>query len=246
MNIRFVVAVAAGKGGVGKSTVSVFLARFLKDQGYSVGIVDADIYGPSIAKMIPFDLFPQFNEETWIPGLGHGIKIGSFAHFIKEGLFVRAPMANQLILHSISNVDWGELDYLIVDFPPGTGDVQLTLLQNLQFSGALLITTPQIISQIDVEKAGVMFEKNKVPILGVLENLSHYKDFNTDQLHYPFGKGAGEELAKKFSAELFKIPVDPDVSKSGDLGIPLSKEAYSFLFFKQAMTYVQGRLWEIE
>lgn len=222
-SIRYIIAVAAGKGGVGKSSVSVNLSLTLQKLGYQVGVLDADIYGPSLGVMMPLEKNIIIEEGKIIPGLFHNVKVISIAHLKPEsqGLMVRAPVANGLIMHCIEEAVWGELDYLIVDFPPGTGDVQLTLMQALPFSGALLVTTPQKVALTDVEKAAHMFHQMGVPILGVIENMSYFLDEKGDK-HSFFGEGGGEKVARYFGIPfLGALPVHEEVSRCGDLGISL-------------------------
>ncbi|WP_068467378.1 Mrp/NBP35 family ATP-binding protein [Candidatus Protochlamydia phocaeensis] len=219
--IKFIIAIAAGKGGVGKSSVTVNLALALRDQGYSVGIMDTDIYGPSIRKMLPEDRLPSQKGEIIQPALCAGIKMISMAYFRKEyeATAVRAPIANGLISQFIKNVAWGSLDFLLIDFPPGTGDVQLTLSQQANLTGAIMVTTPQEVAILDVRKAIYLFEQVKVPILGIVENMSYYTSPQLDEPLYLFGRGGGERLAKEVGAPfLGGIPIDPDLCACGDKG----------------------------
>lgn len=222
--VRFVFAVAAGKGGVGKSSIAVNLAFALQQAGYSVGILDADLYGPSLGCMMPLDTPLRKNpdhETSFFPGECQGIKVFSLSHVRSEehSMIARAPVINELILQSVKEIIWGELDYLLVDFPPGTGDIQLTLLQNISFSGAVIVTMPGKISVIDVKKAVKMFEQIGVPILGVIENMTYFLDPSSSKKHYLFGQGGGQEIAKVFGSPfLGEVPVDPDLCRSGDEG----------------------------
>lgn len=222
--VKAVIAIAAGKGGVGKSTLTVNLALALQVFGYRVGIMDTDIYGPSIRRMLPEDRLPSQKGSVIYPALCNGIKMISMAYFRKEGeaTAVRAPIANGLIAHFIKNVQWGELDFLFIDFPPGTGDVQLTLSQQAHLSGALMITTPQEVALLDVRKAISLFEQVKVPILGLVENMSYYQgDLDAEPI-YPFGQGGGKRLAAEAGAPfLGSIPLDPTVCSCGDQGLSL-------------------------
>jgi ATP-binding protein involved in chromosome partitioning len=222
--VRHVIAVAAGKGGVGKSTVTVNLALQLKARGYAVAVMDADIYGPSLPKMLSMDKRPGKRGNMLFPAESHGIKVMSMAYFRREGeaAAVRAPVANGVIAQFIEQIEWGDLDYLLVDFPPGTGDVQLTLAQKIAFSGAVMVTTPQQVSVIDVRKAIDLFRQMHVPILGVVENMSFY-DVN-GQRSYPFGQGGGRVLADQEQIPLLsEVPIDPALSCSCDEGNPLPK-----------------------
>lgn len=219
--IKHVIGIAAGKGGVGKSTVTVNLARALKRLGYTVGIMDTDIYGPSIRKMLPEDRLPTQKGQTIIPALCEGIRMISMAYFRKENeaAVIRAPIANGVIMQFIKNVDWGFLDFLLIDFPPGTGDVQLTLSQHASLTGAIMVTTPQDVAVLDVRKAMYMFEQVKVPIVGIVENMSCYHHQKTGEALYLFGKGGGERLSRESGVPfLGGIPIDPDLCRSGDSG----------------------------
>lgn len=224
-----IIAVAAGKGGVGKSTLAVNLSLALKELGAKVGVLDADIYGPSLRTMLPEEAPAQEDEGRISPALALGLKVISFSHFRDEAAIVRAPIVNGVIEQFIHNVDWGDLDFLVVDFPPGTGDIQLTLMQQMNFSGALLVTTPQKVSLNDVEKAAQMFTRMEVPIIGIVENMSYL--INSD--YSPFGKGGGKSLSERLSVPLLAcIPIDPEISRSCDEGILLAKcESESFDIF---------------
>lgn len=220
LNIKSVIAVGAGKGGVGKSTVSVNLALALKEKGYKVGLLDADIYGPSLEQMLPEGMEPANNPENTerlLPAMTFGMPFISVAHFRKDASIVRAPIAAQIIDQVLHLVEWGELDYLIVDFPPGTGDIQLNLMQNAPISGALLVTTPQIVATLDVRKAMQLFQKLHVPLLGVVENMSYLEMDGVKTT--PFGAGGGEALSKEFKVPLMcQLPLDPTLSRIGDEG----------------------------
>ncbi|MBS0629732.1 MAG: P-loop NTPase [Verrucomicrobia bacterium] len=220
--IKTVLAVAAGKGGVGKSSVAVNLALALKRKGYRVGLLDADVYGPSLEQMLPKGLEPADdieNPKKLLPGMTLGMPFISVAHFRREASIVRAPIANQIIGQFLDSVEWGELDYLIIDFPPGTGDIQLTLMQKGQITGAVMVTTPQIVATLDVRKAIQLFLKMKIPVLGVIENMSYFLEPISKQQLFPFGRGGAEALAGEFDiAVLGQIPIDPAVSAAGDQG----------------------------
>lgn len=220
-SIQSIIAIAAGKGGVGKSSVTVNLALALKAQGYCVGIMDTDIYGPSVRKMLPEDRLPSQKGEIIQPALCAGIKMISMAYFRKEheATAVRAPIANGLISHFIKNVAWGELDFLLIDFPPGTGDIQLTLAQKANLTGAIMVTTPQEVALLDVKKAMYLFDQVKVPILGIVENMSYYMPPHLEDPLYLFGQGGGERLAKETGYPfLGQIPIDPLLCSCGDKG----------------------------
>lgn len=218
--IHRIIAVAAGKGGVGKSTVAVNLAQALHLRGMRVGLLDTDIYGPSIRRMMPEDRMPQQRGETIIPALCRGIQMLSIAYFRKEheATAVRAPIANGIITQFMQQVDWGPLDYLIIDFPPGTGDIQLTLSQQAKLTAALLVTTPQDVALMDVRKAAHLFHQVKVPIVGIVENMSYYVDSSGDKLPL-LGEGGGRRLAEELGIPLLgQIPIDPMISRHGDSG----------------------------
>lgn len=223
--IKHLVAIAAGKGGVGKSTVAVNLGLALQSLGMKVGIFDADIYGPSVRKMLPEDHPPSQQGALLIPAICYGgVRMMSMAYFRKEkeAAVIRAPIANGIIMQFIQNTAWGNLDYLLIDFPPGTGDIQLTLSQQANLHGALMVTTPQEVAVMDVRKAMDLFEKVHLPVVGIVENMSYYKEHAAGQKQYLFGKGGGQKLAKASGVPfLGEIPIDPEICKCGDLGTPL-------------------------
>lgn len=219
--IHSTIAIAAGKGGVGKSTVTVNLALALQSQGYRVGILDTDLYGPSIRKMLPEDRLPGQKGEILYPALCSGIKMMSMAYFRRdhEAVAIRAPIANSLIAQFVKKVEWGELDILLIDFPPGTGDIQITLSQQANLTGAIMVTTPQEVAVMDVRKAMHLFHQVNVPIIGVIENMSYYVCPHTGQTSYLFGKGGGERLAQTTGFPfLGPVPIDSDLCQSGDKG----------------------------
>lgn len=217
-----VLAIAAGKGGVGKSTVAVNLALSLRNQGFEVGLLDADVYGPSLEQMLPEGMEPAVdpeNEARLLPAMTFGMPFISVAHFKKKASIVRAPIANGIIEQFLEVVNWGELDFLIIDFPPGTGDIQLTLMQKGAISAAVLVTTPQAVALLDVRKAAELFQQMQIPILGVVENMSFFLDPSSNEKITPFGEGGGKRLAKEFSLPLLgEIPIDPLISQAGDEG----------------------------
>jgi len=219
--IKNIIGIAAGKGGVGKSTITVNLALTLKQLGYSVGVLDTDIYGPSIRKMLPEDRMPTQKGELIAPALCQGIKMISMAYFRKENeaAVVRAPIANGLIKQFLNNVEWGNLDFLLIDFPPGTGDIQLTISQQAHLTCALMVTTPQDVAVMDVRKAMNMFNQVKIPVIGVVENMSYFLQQSNQEKVYIFGKGGGERLARESEIPfLGAIPLDPKICASGDQG----------------------------
>lgn len=225
--VRKIIGVVAGKGGVGKSAVAVNTALAMSFRGFKIGILDADIYGPSVAKMIPVLTYPRANgdsQEEIFPAEGGGVKIISTSFFASSGaMVVRAPIANGIILQFLKNVIWGDLDYLFIDFPPGTGDIQLTLMQEGVLSGAVVVTTPQEIALLDVRKAIHMLEEMNVPILGIVENMSYL--LHGDQKIFPFGSGGGEKLANERGIPfLGKVPMDPRMSFCMDNGVSIFSE----------------------
>ena len=216
-----IVLIGSGKGGVGKSTISVSIALLLKMLGYKVGLIDADIYGPSLRGMLEPARFPREENGLLVPALAKGIEVISAAYFSKfdQGAPVRAPLVNGIIDQFISGVKWNERDVIIVDLPPGTGDIQLTILQKIKASGFVAVTTPQKIATIDVEKAMHQMRRMDVPIWGVIENMSYYQDSLTGEKHAVFGKGGGMALAKKFDTTLLgEVPIDPFLMESLDQG----------------------------
>jgi ATP-binding protein involved in chromosome partitioning len=221
-----VIAVAAGKGGVGKSTVAVNLALSLQKHGAKVGLLDADVFGPSIPTMLgPPEVPPSASKESKIiPAIHQGLKVISVGFFVDkdEAVVWRGPMVHRLLQQFLGDVEWGDLDYLVCDLPPGTGDVQLSLSQLIPISGAVMVTTPQEISIIDVVKGIAMFEKVEIPILGIVENMSYYKCpacGHTDEI---FSHGGGKRLAQEVGTGFFgEIPIDTRIRFGGDAGVPI-------------------------
>ena len=232
-------AIAAGKGGVGKSTVAVNLALTLQKLGFKVGLIDTDLYGPSIRKMLPEDQSPQQKGQMIIPAICNGIKMISMAYFRNENeaSVVRAPIANGIISQFLKQVEWGDLDYLLIDFPPGTGDIQLTISQQANLTGAIMVTTPQEVAVMDVRKAIHMFEQVKVPILGIVENMSYFIHEKSGEIISIFGKGGGEKLATEKGIPLLAaIPIDPELCASADIGKHHCNEKTSKVFESLART----------
>lgn len=223
MPIRNAIAVGSGKGGVGKSTVAVNIAVALAQSGARVGLMDADIYGPNTPTMLGVDKLPSPDGQKLIPAFAHGIKMISMGLLVKPGqpLIWRGPMLNSAIRQFLSDVEWGELDYLIIDLPPGTGDAALSLAQALPLSGAVVVTLPQLVSLEDASRGLNMFKQLEVPILGVVENMS-YLDLPDGTRMDIFGSGGGEALAKATETEfLGMIPMDQNVRIGGDTGKPI-------------------------
>jgi ATP-binding protein involved in chromosome partitioning len=226
--VKNTIAVASGKGGVGKSTVAVNLAVALAKDGANVGLVDADIYGPSIPLMLGSNDKPKVyqaeNSVKMIPLENHGIKFMSIGLLVdqKDPIIWRGPMASGAIKQFMTDVDWGELDYLIFDLPPGTGDIQLTLVQTIPLTGAVIVTTPQEVSLIDARKALKMFERVNVPVLGVVENMSYFIAPDTGNKYDIFGSGGGEKICKELNTTLLGgIPIDSRIRLGGDNGVPM-------------------------
>lgn len=224
--IKRTIAIGSGKGGVGKSTVTLNLAVSLVNQGYKVGILDADIYGPSIGKMVGVNgrVALKTDEEIIYPLEKYGMKIISFAFLVDENQPVvwRGPMLGKAVEQFLFQVKWGELDYLLIDLPPGTGDVHLSLAQLTDLTGAVIVTTPQKVATLDASKAIAMFEQVKVPILGLIENMSYFIPPDApEKKYYIFGQGGAEELAKSINSKVLgKIPHMIDVMEGGDSGMP--------------------------
>jgi ATP-binding protein involved in chromosome partitioning len=224
--VKNIIAVASGKGGVGKSTVAINLALTLRDQGAEVGILDADVYGPSLSLLTGVTGRPDTTPDRKIvPLFGQGMKLMSMAFFMTDDSPViwRGPMVHGLIKQFLTDVNWGELDYLIVDMPPGTGDAALTLTQMAPLSGAVIVTTANNLSLIDARKGLQMFEKVGVPILGIIENMSYFTPPDApDKKYYIFGKGGGERVAKELGVDfLGEVPIDPRIAEDGDAGKPI-------------------------
>jgi len=230
--IKNIIVVASGKGGVGKSTVSANLAVALARNGYNTALVDADIFGPSIPKMFGIeDIKPEVTvigeKEMIFPVVKYGVKIISIGFFISrdQSLIWRGPMAAKALTQLFENTQWGDIDYMIIDFPPGTSDIQLTSVQKLNISGALIITTPQEIALNDARKAAAMFNNPdlKVPLLGVIENMSWFTpEKHPDESYYIFGKGGGLQLAKEFDTKLLgQIPLVMEVGEAAEKGLTI-------------------------
>lgn len=227
MTVKNIVAVASGKGGVGKSTVSVNLAVTLAKH-FRVGLLDADIYGPSLPTMMGIVGWrPVTNDENkMIPLEKHNVKIMSMGSLVEDSSSIvwRGPMLFKALDQLINDVAWGELDYLVIDLPPGTGDVPLSLTQKLNLTGAVIVTTPQSVALADAKKAVDLFERTQVPILGVIENMSYWIDSTgTRRELFPSGH-LGEFLASKDLIHLGVLPFDPKVGMSCEIGIPLTAQ----------------------
>jgi ATP-binding protein involved in chromosome partitioning len=222
--VKNIIAVASGKGGVGKSTVSVNLAVALAQSGASVGLLDADITGPNIPLMLGVDGQPTASPDNKIlPLERHGVKVISIQFFVPEGqpIVWRGPLIGGAIQQFLRDVDWGELDYLVIDLPPGTSDAQLTLAQAVPISGTVLVTTPQEVALQDVSKALAMLRRMSVPVVGIVENMSAFVCPHCGDLTEIFGRGGGERFAAQHEIEfLGAIPLDVTVRQGGDVGVP--------------------------
>ncbi|MEK6707009.1 MAG: Mrp/NBP35 family ATP-binding protein [Bdellovibrionota bacterium] len=227
--VKHVIAVSSGKGGVGKSTVAVNLAVSLALDGARVGLMDADVYGPNVPTMMGIIERPKIEMdpekgELFIPLTAHGVSVMSMGVLLEgdQPVVWRGPMLHSVVSQFCHRVKWGELDYLVVDMPPGTGDVQLSLAQLVPVSGAVLVSTPQEVSMQDVRKAFHMFDKVHIPVMGVVENMSYFTCDGCDKKHFLFGKDGGRVLAEKLGIKLLaSIPVIPSVREGGDEGKPI-------------------------
>jgi len=234
--VENIIAVGSGKGGVGKSTVAVNLAITLGKMGYAVGLLDADVYGPNVPLMMGVRATPQAVGQRIMPLEAHGVRLMSMA-LLNPGdkpLVWRGPMLNSVIQQFLRNVEWGKLDYLVIDLPPGTGDVQLTLIQTTPLTGAVVVTTPSDVSMEDARKAVNMFDQVREPVLGIVENMS-YLEHNGEKL-YIFGQGGGAQTARQMRVPLLaELPLDPETRAGGDAGKPIATVAGH----KQAVLFEQ-------
>ncbi len=221
-----VIAVTSGKGGVGKSTVSVNIAIALAQKGYKVGILDADVYGPNVPRLTQTDLerIKWDDNNKIIPAENYGLKIMSVAlttPTMDTPLVWRSSVAVSALIQFLEDVAWGELDFLVIDMPPGTGDIQLTMAQELPITASILVTTPQLISTDDVSRAVMMFKDINVPMAGIVENMSYFVAPDTGKRYDIFGTGGGEKIAKKYGVPLLgQIPLDMEIREGSDQGKP--------------------------
>ncbi len=225
--VKNTIAVASGKGGVGKSTVAVNLAVSLAREGAGVGLVDADVYGPSIPLMLGVKGKPRMVGKRLQPMESFGVKLMSIGFFVDpmDAIIWRGPMASGAVKQFMTDVDWGDLDYLIFDLPPGTGDIQLTLVQTIPLTGAVIVTTPQDVSLADARKGFRMFEKVNVPVLGIIENMSYFICSHCGQREEIFANGGGRKAADDLGVPfLGEIPIYTAIRVSGDKGIPVAAE----------------------
>ncbi len=223
--VQNIIAVASGKGGVGKSTVAVNLAAGLSEMGARVGLFDADIYGPNVPRMVDADEMPSATpDEQIIPPEKFGMKLMSMDFLLGEGdpVIWRGPMVHKVLTQLWEDVDWGYLDYMVIDLPPGTGDTQLTMLQSVPVSGAVIVTTPQDVALDDARKGLEMFGEHETPVLGIVENMSTFQCPDCGGEHPIFGSGGGRDLADEVELPfLGEIPIDPAIREGGDDGQPM-------------------------
>lgn len=222
--VKHVIAVSSGKGGVGKSTVAANLACAFAVAGAKVGLLDADLYGPNIPMMMGSTTGPEQKDGKILPVENYGVKLISMAFLVPEetALVWRGPMVHQYLQAFFRDVLWGDLDYLLIDLPPGTGDVQLSLSQMVPLAGAITVTTPQEVALYDVRKGMAMFQKVNVPLLGIIENMSHFVCGHCGERTEIFSHGGGERAAAKLGVPfLGRIPIDPAIRNGGDTGHPI-------------------------
>lgn len=248
-NVKNIIAVASGKGGVGKSTTAVNLALALAAEGANVGILDADIYGPSIPMMLGLSGFPESKDKkTMMPKIAYGIQTISIGYLIEadQAMIWRGPMVTTALQQLLKDTNWDNLDYLVVDLPPGTGDIQLTLSQQIPVSGAIIVTTPQDIALIDAQRGLGMFEKVNVPVLGLVENMSMHICSNCGHEEAIFGTGGGLAMAERNRIEfLGSLPLDINIRKFADGGTPTviaDPDGHSAQIYKQIARKTAARL----
>ena len=239
-NIQNIIAVASGKGGVGKSTVSVNLAAGLAKRGARVGLFDTDIYGPNVPRMVDSEDAPEATDDkTLIPPEQYGLKLMSMDFLVgpDDPVIWRGPMVHKMLTQLVEDVEWGQLDYLVVDLPPGTGDTQLTVLQTLPLTGAVIVTTPQEVAIDDAVKGLRMFGEHETPVLGIVENMSSFRCPDCGGSHDIFGSGGGEDFADEENLPfLGAIPLDPAIRAGGDGGEPIVRSDGETATAFQAMT----------
>ncbi len=223
--VRNVIAVGSGKGGVGKSTTAVNLALALAADGARVGVLDADVYGPSVPAMLGLSGRPDSPDNKSIePMRAFGVEAMSIGLLVDQGtpMIWRGPMATSALMQLFNDTLWGDLDYLLIDLPPGTGDIQLTLAQKIPVAGAVIVTTPQDIATLDAKKALKMFEKVEVPVLGIVENMAVHTCSNCGHVEHLFGQGGGERMAAQYGVPLLgSLPLDITIREQGDAGHPV-------------------------
>jgi len=248
-NVKHFLAVGSGKGGVGKTSVAVNLALALRQQGFRVGLLDADVYGPSIPVMLDLNEEPQFESGMIEPLEKYGLKLMSIGFLVDESQPViwRGPMVTKAIRQFLGEVSWGELDYLVIDLPPGTGDVSITIAKSLPRAAVLIVTTPQAVAVADVKRAVSMFQKIGKTVIGIVENMSYFCCEHSDDRIEIFGKGGGEALSRKLELPLLgMLPIDIELRKCGDKGIPImvdsphSETAQLFADIAQKLSALSG------
>jgi ATP-binding protein involved in chromosome partitioning len=249
--VDHVIAVASGKGGVGKSTVASNLACALAQLGYRTGLLDADIYGPSVPTMMGVKVKPRVLGDRLEPVPAHGVKLMSLGFLISEDTPViwRGPMIVKTITQFVQDVNWAPLDYLIIDLPPGTGDAQLTLAQTVPLEGAVIVSTPQDVALIDAKKGSSMFSRLQVPVLGIVENMSYFRCPDCSSRHEIFGNGGARKEANRQGVRfLGEVPIDAGICSWGDQGVPIvvqepeSESAHSFLAIARSVNEAVGEL----
>ncbi len=228
-NVKNIIAVASGKGGVGKSTVAVNIAASLAQKGHTVGLMDTDIYGPSIPTMFNIHDKPNITtQKKLVPHEKFGIKLVSMGFLVdvNQAMVWRGPMVTSAVKQFMTDVEWGALDYLILDLPPGTGDIQLTIVQTVPLSGAVIVSTPQIVALDDARKGVAMFNKVNVPVLGIVENMAYFTPPDMpDKKYYIFGQGGASHLAQELGVPVLgEVPLQQTVRESGDSGKPIVLE----------------------
>ncbi|MGX6959926.1 MAG: Mrp/NBP35 family ATP-binding protein [Rickettsia endosymbiont of Pentastiridius leporinus] len=224
-NVKKIILIASGKGGVGKSTISALIAQQLAAENYRVGIVDADIYGPSIPQIFGVNDVPQTTDGRIIPVTAKDIQVMSIGFFVKDysAIIWRGPMTSKTIYQLLSSTKWDNLDYLIIDMPPGTGDIHLSMLENYHLDGVIIITTPQKMSEIDVIRSIDLYQKLNLPIIGIIENMSHLVDQSTGKILNIFEGESGKYLSQKYNIPLIaQIPIMPQIANACDKSLLLT------------------------
>ncbi|GHV11689.1 iron-sulfur cluster carrier protein [Fibrobacterales bacterium] len=223
-NVKKIIAIASGKGGVGKSTITANLAMAAALNGKSVGVLDADLYGPSMGLMFGITESPEINsDKTLNPIISHGVKVASAAMLFppEQAIVWRGPRASAMIKNLLNFVHWDSLDYLFIDFPPGTGDIQLSIIQGCELSGAILVSTPQNVALADCIKGHSLFAETKVPVLGLIENMSYFICDKCEKEHYIFGQSGGKKLAETLKIPLLgQIPIETSTMQGAENGLP--------------------------
>jgi len=245
--VEKIVAVASAKGGVGKSSVAVNLALALLARGHKVGLLDADVYGPSVPTMLGIQEGPEITEDKKImPVMSQGLQVISMGLLLPpdQPVIWRGPLVFSAVRQFLKDVQWNDLEYLIVDMPPGTGDAQLTLIQQVPLSGVVMVTTPQEVALADVRRGIMMFKETQVPVLGIVENMSYFECPDTGKKFDIFGQGGGAEVASQFGLPLLgEIPIDPAIRKGGDTGQPAANVEGSAV--REAFLQLAGKVAEL-